>query len=118
MRSAIRSISALGVVLVGCSHDTGVLPYGPDTFIISSTAGTTLQTDSGRMKAVVKQANEHCASLGKVMMPDAIESRPYVFGGPGASASFTFRCLDQGDPDLKRPVMRPNPNVRIEDTRD
>ncbi len=86
--------------------------------MISRTARSDLQTGEGAKRDAILEANAYCESLGKVMMPDTIKSAPRpVFGGALPGTELVFRCLAEGDPDLRRPVMRSVPDVVIEDNR-
>lgn len=106
-------LSAL--LLSGCmTNSTGVIPYGPDTFTV------TAQSELGGMieakKKALSDANSHCESMNKKLMPvSESSSTPLDFvGDPIPTYEVTFRCLKDGDPDLRRPNMVKEADVVIE----
>lgn len=104
-------MSVCGVT--ACSSTTGVLPVGPSTFQVSTSAAGPggLQT---AQRDALREANEHCRSLGKEIL---VSSTSGGRGHPRANYEVTFSCLDSKDPELVRPVLRPTPSVVIEDRR-
>jgi hypothetical protein len=66
---------------------------------------------TGRILDVrVREANEHCGNMDKVMIP--------VADGGAVWAEFIFRCLDANDPEAQqRQSWGSEANVRIEDAR-
>ena len=102
------------IVLAGCSHTAPVL-IGPDTYMSERMSAGGIFVSAGALKAeLYKEANEFCLAQGKQLMPDSVVSNEAIPGRAMPRAEIIFRCLDPNDPALKRPVMRPEPNVRIE----
>lgn len=51
------------------------------------------------------EANDYCENDGKKFFPlNMAEQSAVPAGGPGYSV--TFRCLEPGDPELKRPDLQ------------
>jgi hypothetical protein len=101
----IRAILALtaAVLLIGCS--TGVVPAGPDTFMVSVTEGPGL-TNGGAAKAkTYREASLWCAKRGLIMVPIASNTHPTQPFGRYAGSELTFRALKPGDPEIKRPTL-------------
>src|SRR5205807_8672583 len=67
MRRSSLFLTTLGSALLGaCASNSGVVPIGPDTFMISRQAATGF-TGSGNLKAdALREAKQYCASLKKV----------------------------------------------------
>jgi hypothetical protein len=104
-------------MLVGCASNSGVVPIGPDTFMVSRQAATGF-SGLGNLKAeALREAEEFCAGKGKTMqIVNSTESQPpYIFGN-FPKAEVQFMCLDAGDPELARPKMRKEADVVIEST--
>lgn len=70
--------------------------------------------DSGAMTKAdaIEEANQYCAEKGKEFLIQ--RSAGTNSGLDYASAEIGFKCLDKGDPDLKRPNLEYAPNIRIQ----
>jgi hypothetical protein len=88
---------------------------GPDTYMVSDDGGWASGTS---MRGPLYQnADAFCLNQQKQMLPINISSEDSDFG-KYASAELDFRCLAVGDPELRRPNMKPVPNILIENTTD
>ena len=100
----IASVASLAF-LVSCAGHFPVQPYGKDTYVVyvDSFSGAKAH------RAAVNTANEYCSALDLVMTPDAENTEtsydPWV--GSRKDIQFIFRCLDENDPRLRPPEMRP-----------
>jgi len=57
----------LFVLVAGCASNSGVVPAGPDAYIVSRQAATGF-SGSGSLKAdALREANQHCASQQKAL---------------------------------------------------
>jgi hypothetical protein len=79
-----------------------VSPVGPDTYLVRG-----FNTEDA-----ARGANEHCAKLQKKLLvtnitPSTSESR----------ATFIFRCLNEDDPEYRRPTFERSPDTVIRDDR-
>jgi hypothetical protein len=93
-------------VLSGCASSTGVIPMGPDSFMISK-QGASGFSSNGAMKAeAYQEANEFCAKQDKKLMPVGTHEVPSGFGRL-PSSEIEFMCLSPGDPQLTRVRMEP-----------
>ena len=93
------------MLLAGCT--TGVVPAGPNTYMISVTEGPGL-TNGGAAKArTLREADEWCRKRGLVMVPVESEQHGTQPFGRYAGAELTFRALKPGDPEIKRPMPAP-----------
>ncbi len=86
----------------GCVSTSGVIPAGPETYMVSASAGGGFSTNGVR-EEVYKKANDFCASKGLVMVPVSFKARPGELGRNPPSAELTFRALKPGDPGIGRP---------------
>ena len=113
MKKSLFLILCLG--LVGCASNSGVVPIGKDTYMVSRQAATGF-SGSGTLKAeALQEANQFCASQGKKLQVVSTNeaSPPYIFGN-FPKAEVQFMCLDASDPELNRPKLRKEPDTVIE----
>jgi len=100
--------------LSGCSTSSGVLQIGPDTYTISTSNEI---SPAWAKKRALEDADKHCRSIGKFIMPMQERGGSHVdtFGDNIATYDFTFRCLGANDPMLSRPELKdPTLNVKID----
>lgn len=94
----------------------GVQKIGPETYMVSAVAAPVRGGVSGAQTVALADANRYCAEQGKEIM--VANTAGGAMNGFGAGqANITFRCLEQGDRDLRRPNLRAAPDVVIEDRR-
>lgn len=103
------------LLIGGCASNSGVVPIGQDTFLMSKQAATgfsglgTLKTD------LLIDANTYCVSEGKKfqIVSTNENSGPYILGN-FPRAEIQFMCLESGDREIQRPKLRQNANTVIE----
>ena len=86
------------LALAGCASNSGVVPAGQDTYLVSREAASGF-AGLGTLKAdALRQADAYCQGLHKAMkVISATESQPpYVFGN-FPRAEVQFMCLSAGD---------------------
>jgi hypothetical protein len=91
----MKTMLALLIVwAVGCASNSGVVPMGTDTYMVSRQAATGF-TGMGTLKAeAMKEAYEQCQKTGKsVQVLEAIDARPpYIFGN-FPKTEIRFKCV-------------------------
>jgi hypothetical protein len=92
----MKIIIALTVAaaLTGCAANSGVIPMGQDTYVISRQAATGF-SGSGTLKAeALTEAGQHCGaqkkSLQVITMTEA--QPPFIFGN-FPKAEVQFKCV-------------------------
>ena len=95
----------------GCAAPSGVLPIGPDTYSI-----TLFSNQLSARGPALKEAGDYCTQLGKKILVLNIDDKKVPVGTPG-NTDIVFRCLSEGDPELKRPNLEARPDVVIQDRR-
>lgn len=92
------------IILVGCASNSGVMPIGPDTFMVSRQAATGF-SGLGTLKAdAYKDANEYCSKQNRfIRVVSTSESGPPYILGNFPRAEVQFMCLESKDPELTRP---------------
>lgn len=104
-------VPTIALFMAGCSGP-GVVPMGRDTYMTAK-EGSFTTFSGGSVKAeLYREANAFCEGKGKQLMPlkDSSIDKGY---GRHASAEVQFRCLDANDPELRRPTMESEPNMKI-----
>lgn len=105
----------LPFVLAGCASNSGVVPIGADTFMVSRQAATGF-SGSGTLKAeAFREANQYCLSTNKkLQVTHTSEAQPPFIFGNFPKAEVQFMCLDAGDPQLTRPNLKKDADSVIE----
>lgn len=107
--------SAITVTISACAINSGVVPIGPDTYMVSRQAATGF-SGMGALKAkAFKEAAQYCISQNKkVQVVSTNESSPPYIMGNFPRAEIQFMCLDPNDSELSRPKLRKEPDTIIE----
>jgi hypothetical protein len=112
----MKIISILVVVfLAGCASNSGVIPIGKDTFMVSRQAATGF-SGSGTLKAeAFQEASKYCTDLGKSLQVVSTHeaSPPYILAN-FPKAEIQFMCLDAKDVELNRPKLRKEADSVVE----
>lgn len=105
----------LAILLVGCASNSGVVPIGQDTFMVSRQAATGF-SGSGTLKAeAFKEAYQYCLNQKKTLqVVNTTEAQPpYIFGN-FPKAEIQFMCLDPSDSELARRKLKKEADRVIE----
>jgi hypothetical protein len=108
-----RLVALASAALLASCSSSGVVPIGPDTYMISKPGDFFTFTGGSVAADLYREAGAYCAQEHKNLMPVHVSASDSGYAKV-ASAELQFRCLADGDPELKRPVMRDTPNVRLE----
>lgn len=108
-------VGLAGLLLSGCGTSS-VLQLGPDTYRVSAVAPPIAGGVAAAEEAALGAAQRYCASLRREVLVQTLGTAPARLGGQ-ARSSVNFRCLAAGDPELRRPVLEPAPDVVVEDRR-
>lgn len=106
---------SLVILLAGCASNSGVVPIGQDTFMVSRQAATGF-SGSGTLKAeAFKEANQYCQNQKKTLqVVNTSEAKPpYIFGN-FPKAEVQFMCLDPNDAEVARPKLKMDADAVIE----
>jgi hypothetical protein len=103
------------IVVSGCASNSGVVPIGPDTFMVSRQAATGF-SGLGTLKAdAFQEANQYCIKQNKnIRVVNTSESSPPYVMGNFPRAEVQFMCLEKSDAELTRPKMQKMPDTVIE----
>ena len=88
------SLMALVLILSGCAANSGIIPMGNDTYMVSRQAASGF-TGMGTLKAeAMKEAYQQCQLAGKsVEIIEAIDAKPpYIFGN-FPKTEIRFKCI-------------------------
>ena len=114
-----KIITAGDIFLAGCASNSGVIPIGQDTFMVSRQAATGF-SGSGKLKAeAFQEASQYCEKLGKSLQVVSTHeaSPPYILAN-FPKAEIQFMCLDAKDAELNRPKLRKEADTVIEVKKD
>lgn len=104
-------------ILAACASNTGIIPIGEDTYMVSRQAATGF-SGSGSLKAeAFQEANQYCVSIGKkLQVVSTQEAAPPFILGNFPKAEVQFMCLNKQDAELGRPKLRKEADtvIRIE----
>ena len=95
----------LSVMLCSCASNSGIVPLGRDSFIVTRQAPSGFH-GMGTLKAdAVTEAMEHCRNLNKeFQIISTKEAQPPYILGNFPQAEVQFMCLSKGDSELARPI--------------
>lgn len=102
-------------IISGCAVNSGIVPIGKDTFMVSRQAATGF-TGLGTLKAeALREANKFCVKQEKQMQVIHVSEStpPYVLAN-FPRVEIQFRCLDEDDPELRRPTFKKEADISIE----
>jgi hypothetical protein len=88
------ALMAFVLILSGCAANSGIIPMGNDTYMVSRQAASGF-TGMGTLKAeAMKEAYQQCQLSGKsVEVIEAIDAKPpYIFGN-FPKTEIRFRCI-------------------------
>ena len=90
-----RLFCASILVLAGCASNSGVVPMGPDTYMVSRQAPTGF-SGAGSLKAeALQEANQHCVSQRKeLLVVNTNEAQPPFILGNYPRAEVQFKCVE------------------------
>ncbi len=99
-----RLILAPVFMLTACASNTGIVPIGQDTYMVSRQAATGF-SGSGSLKAeAFQEANAYCMGQGKsLQVVNAVEAQPPFVLGNYPKAEVQFTCLKADDKGMSRP---------------
>src|SRR5262249_33159730 len=113
-------LSVAGAIfLAGCPANSGVIPIGQDTFMVSRQAATGFSGSSTLKAEAFQEASQYCAHLGKLLQViNTHEASPPYIWGNFPKAEIQFMCLDAKDPELNRPKLKKEADTVIQDKQD
>ena len=115
MKRIMFFLSALCLLLCSCVSSSGPMFFGKESYMITTSAGGSFNNPGAAMQRAIKEANEHCAQMDKVLVPRNTQTT----GTPGwpGGAQLIYSCVHENDLENQRPNMRKEPEVTIEDRR-
>jgi hypothetical protein len=109
------SLFVLFLFLAGCASNSGVVPIGKDTYMVSRQAASGFSGSSNLKAEAFRDANEYCASFHKsFQVVRTNEGSGRCLLGNFPKAEIQFMCLDEKDAELARPKLRKDADTVIE----
>ena len=93
-------LTLLLVLLAGCASNSGVVPMGSDTYMVSRQAATGF-TGMGTLKAeAMREAYDQCQKTGKsVRVIETVDAKPPYILGNFPKTEIRFKCVaDESNP--------------------
>lgn len=105
----------VGLSILGCATNTGVIPIGEDSWMVSRQAGSGF-SGVGTIKAeAFQEATDFCTAKSKSLQVIGVkEAEPPFINGNWYKAEIFFMCLSKGDEELTRPNLQQEPDTIIE----
>ncbi len=90
------SIISLALFLAGCAQNSGIIPMGGETYMVSRQAATGF-TGMGTLKAdAMKEAYAQCQKSQKmVKVLEAIDAQPPFILGNFPKTEIRFKCVNE-----------------------
>jgi hypothetical protein len=114
-----RLLSAgLVIFIAGCSHSSGVIKIGPETYTISTSASWAKGGAPSAKRIAYDEANEQCIKQGNLevfLLSEKSNTASIVDGM--FRFELNFRCLKASDPEFKRQNLQSAPDSIIENRR-
>jgi hypothetical protein len=109
------AIAVWCAALCGCASSTGILPAGPDTYILSEKFAPVRGGGDEAQRDALTKANEYCTQQGRVFVPNNMGQAGNLANPYGPTGySVTFRCLQPNDPVVANYRLEQGPNVIVE----
>lgn len=105
----------LCLALTGCVSTSEVVPAGRDSYMVSGSVRGGMLAGNSVIEAT-KTANAFCAKQSRVMILRHTQTDGNA-GFGGEHSSLLFSCVDESDPEYRRPNVRKDPTTVIEDER-
>ena len=102
MNKTLIFIAVFPIIAAGCAATNtsgGVLPIGPDMYMISMQGGTLDYSGTVLKAKLYQDASKFCIDKDRVMVPVNSVSQDALWNY--ASAEVQFRCLSKDDPRAK-----------------
>jgi hypothetical protein len=94
---------AAGLGLAGCAMSTGVVPYGPGTYLVSEMRAPAVGGFPEAQRVALLEANGFCGSFGLAFAPVSMAPGGYPYSGYGPTSFTTvFQCVAQAKPQQQR----------------
>lgn len=106
----------LAVLAVGCATTSDVVPYGKDTYMLSSGDVWGGYSQGSLQVKAAQRASAFCADKGKVFVVRNTGGQG-VQGWTSTSSTLIFSCVAESDPEYQRPNLRKEADTVIEDRR-
>lgn len=107
-------LGCLLALLPACASSTEIVPEGPDTYVAYKQAATGFSGTAPLKMEAMRDAAKYCEGEGKKYVVVSTSENPGGALGRYPGAEVRFRCLEAGDPDLKRPTLKPAASTVIE----
>lgn len=113
----MKWLIAVGLVMVisACSHSSGAIKIGPETYTIATSASWGKGGIPAAKRIAYEEAAEQCTKQGNLEVFTLSEKSNATTWVDGMFRfELNFRCLKAGDPEFKRQNLQSAPDSIIE----
>jgi len=113
----MKKFLVLGLIIpiAGCSHSSGVIKIGPETFTIATSASWGKGGIPAAKRIAYEEAAEQCSKQGNLEIFTLSEKSNATTWVDGMFRfELNFRCLKANDPEFKRQGLQSAPDSIIE----
>ena len=113
----MKRLLAIGLVgvIAGCSHSSGVIKVGPETYTIATSASWGKGGIPAAKRIAYEEASDQCVKQGNLEVFTLSEKSNATTWVDGMFRfELNFRCLKAGDPEFKRQNLQSAPDSIIE----
>jgi hypothetical protein len=117
--TSVVSRSLLILVLVtGCASNSGVVPVGKDTYMVSRQAATGFVGMASLRAKALREGSQYCVNHHKFLQLQSIHepNPPYILTN-FPRTEITFLCVDENDPRYTDVKLRSDNGVNTIETR-
>lgn len=102
-------VALLACLIAGCAANSGIVPIGPDTYMVSRQSGNAFAGASSLKAEAIAEGSQYCVSKKQVFqLVRAQEAQPPYILGNYPRAEIQFVCLSSNDKRLGQPALQPN----------
>ena len=113
MRRFVGVVATIATIC-GCAMSTGILPAGPDTYMVTERFAPIRGGSVTAQQTALTEANAFCAQQGRQFLPTDTQMLNGVMTPASTGYSVTFRCLLPSDPELTRGGSTHAPDTIVE----
>jgi hypothetical protein len=110
-------LGTLAILTASCANPP-IVQISPDTYFLSKEDHAGVFGSLAKLKAdVVSEANQFAEAQGKVAIPLSLKEKAVgTTPGSWARVDYQFRVVDRNDPEARRTLLTPRPDLVIEQT--
>lgn len=111
----VLALGAIGMILTGCQSSGGVLPAGPNTYMVTEVIPPIAGGGPKAQRTALTEADAYCKQQARVFVPDRMAPAGDLSNALGPTGyTVVFRCLDANDPAVASYRLQHAPDTTVE----